>query len=673
MTYKKEDIESALDIPDYYREHVKKLKVKDNGQGMGLCPFHDDHKPSLSVNTNRGAFHCYVCGAEGSVFDFEMRLNGIDFKEALHSLGARVGIQASTQQRQIVKTYDYPDENNKLLYQTVRFKPKNFMQRRTDGKGGFIWNLKETPLVPYSLPAVLEADSVVATEGEKDADILTALGFTATCNPMGAGKWRHEFNKHFKGKRVAILQDNDEPGRRHAQQVAVNLQPIAESVKVIELPGLREKGDVTDWINTQRAEGKDDDKIKRELIEIIKQTLEWEEPKEEELIDSIPTLSEMASKDCTVKYIVEDLIPEQSITILYAPGGRGKTTLMIQVGHCVAEGIPFEGLTTKKTSVIYIDFDNPLNVIVEKAKRLGGGDNFYYWHVSHGLRPSKMDKNEWEIYKRLPQGSLLIFDTLKSCQGLDMNKDETMAFILERFRELRDMGFTIVLLHHTPKGSDTTPKNSTTITDNADHVLGLVPQEVDGEKDGILRFGCGDNDKSRYPKRHICLSFDGEVFEGVPDPDDARLLDMQNLIESLSQEGLPNQSRIVTRAKDRFGFNRTKTLNILNRGVGKYWKCTQIKEHKNQKVYALISVVQMSEGIGLTTEQLPENNKSVAQTTPSTDPQQHLENIELFSCQGGIRTTPTTGFNEAIQLSGISGQPKQVPTTEIVEVMEVIQ
>lgn len=221
----------------------------------------------------------------------------------------------------------------------------------------------------------------------------------------------------------------------------------------------------------------------------------------------MPTLSDIASLNLTVEYALEGLIPEKSNTIFYGKGGRGKTTLMMQAGYCIAEGIPFEGLTTKRMPVVYLDYDNPLNVIVNKAKRLGNSSNFHYWHISSDLRLPKMDINEWEIFKRLPNNALLIFDTLKSCQGLDMNKDETMAFILERFRELRDMGFTLVILHHTPKSSDTIPKNNTTITDNADHVVGLIPLIEEGEnnKDGILRFGCGDNDKSRYPKHHICL------------------------------------------------------------------------------------------------------------------------------------------------------------------------
>ena len=77
---------------------------------------------------------------------------------------------------------------------------------------------------------------------------MAGTGLTATCNPMGAGKWRPDFNQYFEGKQVVILPDNDEPGRKHAESVARHLHGTAKSVKILELPGLPEKGDVSDWL-----------------------------------------------------------------------------------------------------------------------------------------------------------------------------------------------------------------------------------------------------------------------------------------------------------------------------------------------------------------------------------------------------------------------------------------
>lgn len=629
----KQKVLENLNIRAYYSSELPGIRWNESGMGLALCPFHDDTRASLSINLHTGQFKCFGCDTKGSVFDFYMKRHGVDYKIAFNALAKEAGL-ATEPEKKIVKTYDYVGESGNLLFQTVRYEPKDFKQRRPDGNGGWIWNLRNTRLVPYDLPKVLKAESVVIAEGEKDAENLKALGFAATCNPLGAGKWSSEFNRHFVGKKIAIIPDNDEAGKRHAQLIARNLKPVAESIKIVELPNLGEKGDISDWLTQGHT--------KEELLDIIKQTPEWKESSEE-FISRIPTLSDIASLNLTVEYVVDGLFPQRSVSIVYGKGGRGKTTLLMQIGYCISQGIPFEGLPTKRLPVVYLDYDNPLDIIVEKAKRLGHSDNFYYWHISSDLKLPKMDSNEWAIFKKLPQNAFLIVDTLKSCQLLDMNKDETMAFILERFRELRDKGFTIAILHHTPKNSDTIPKNNTTITDNADHVLGLVPLIVEGENtDGLLWFGCGENDKSRYPKKHVCLSFDGELFEKVPDPEDTKYNDMVEVIAELLSKGgkLPNQSSIILASKERLNLSRPKIIELLNRGEGKYWTSKRLKEFKNQKVYEPVSVVKLSNPIyTLTTEQLPEKaNPVVKDGLPENIPQS-LDAVELSSCQRGILTT----------------------------------
>jgi 5S rRNA maturation endonuclease (ribonuclease M5) len=113
-------------------------------------------------------------------------------------------------------------------------------------------NAPAAQLVLYRLPELLAADPAVQVhlgEGEKDVDRLRALGLTATCNPMGAGTWRPEYNSNLQGRAVVILPDHDDPGRAHAQKVARSLHGIAASIKIVELPKLPEKGDISDWLD----------------------------------------------------------------------------------------------------------------------------------------------------------------------------------------------------------------------------------------------------------------------------------------------------------------------------------------------------------------------------------------------------------------------------------------
>ena len=140
-----------------------------------------------------------------------------------------------------------------MLFQVCRLEPKSFRQRRPDGKGGFIWGLKDARRVLFNLPAVVAAQTVVIVEGERDVENLGKFvpgGSATTCNPMGAGKWRDAYVEHLRGKTCFILPDNDKPGREHAATVAKSLVRVAETY-IIDLPPERNGRavkDASDWL-----------------------------------------------------------------------------------------------------------------------------------------------------------------------------------------------------------------------------------------------------------------------------------------------------------------------------------------------------------------------------------------------------------------------------------------
>ncbi|MGW8178460.1 MAG: hypothetical protein ACWGQW_06815 [bacterium] len=107
-------------------------------------------------------------------------------------------------------------------------------------------------------------------EGEKCVEALCRFGIKATCNDGGAGKWRPNHSKYLQGADVVILPDNDVPGRNHAEQVARLLSGVAKTVRVVELPGLPQKGDIVDWLATGHA--RDD------LLGLVEQAPEWDGP-----------------------------------------------------------------------------------------------------------------------------------------------------------------------------------------------------------------------------------------------------------------------------------------------------------------------------------------------------------------------------------------------------------
>ncbi len=183
---------------------------------------------------------------------------------------------ASNGKPRIVATYDYRDEQGQLLFQVCRREPgadrkkKDFRLRRPKAGGGWVWNIKGVRMVPYRLQELLAARSergVLVAEGEKDVNRAVSIGLVATTCAMGAGKWRPEYNDHFRGQSVYIVPDNDKPGRDHANQVAQSLYGIAKRIKVVELRSVPEKGDLSDWL--------DQGHTKAELIELVKAVPEW--------------------------------------------------------------------------------------------------------------------------------------------------------------------------------------------------------------------------------------------------------------------------------------------------------------------------------------------------------------------------------------------------------------
>jgi putative DNA primase/helicase len=234
-----------LDVK-YILSLLKGVKQDANGY-KALCPAHDDKEASLSVAQGNDGRILLYCHAGCDVKDITTAI-GIEVKDLFPQT-------SKTSKKEIECVYDYCDANGKLIYQAVRYKPKDFRQRQPDGKGGWIWNMKGVKPVPFKLPHVLSAikndEFIFIAEGEKDCNNLAALGLTATCNHGGAGKWRASHSKWFKaGAKVVVLPDNDEPGREHASKVARQLHDRGCKVKVIELPGLPPKGDVTDWLNS---------------------------------------------------------------------------------------------------------------------------------------------------------------------------------------------------------------------------------------------------------------------------------------------------------------------------------------------------------------------------------------------------------------------------------------
>lgn len=241
---------------DLILEKLSSAQKTGNGW-TARCPAHEDRSPSLSIregDDGRALLKCHagcsfqeICTAVG-LTPAEM-MSARD-ERPFHNHSSSKGRSGMEAHSKIVRTYNYQDETGKLIFQVVRMDPKTFRQRQPKLGGGWTWSVKGVRELPFQLPELLADGSlpVWITEGEKDVLNLARLGMLATCNAGGAGKWTSEHAEFLRGRDVIILPDNDEVGRKHAQQVALTLHGVAKSIRIVELPGLQEKGDVSEWI-----------------------------------------------------------------------------------------------------------------------------------------------------------------------------------------------------------------------------------------------------------------------------------------------------------------------------------------------------------------------------------------------------------------------------------------
>ncbi len=85
-----DEVRQRADIVEIIGAHVRLRRAGRNF--VGLCPFHNEKTPSFSVNAERGFYHCFGCGAGGTVFNFMMKIEGLSFPEAIRSLATRYGV-----------------------------------------------------------------------------------------------------------------------------------------------------------------------------------------------------------------------------------------------------------------------------------------------------------------------------------------------------------------------------------------------------------------------------------------------------------------------------------------------------------------------------------------------------------------------------------------------------
>jgi hypothetical protein len=369
--------------------------------------------------------------------------------------------------------YDYRDESGHLLFQVVRKLPKKFVQRQPDGDGGWTWSAKGIRKVPYRLPELLAAGAdqiVFVAEGEKDCDRLASLGLVATTNPGGAGKWRADMGAALKGRHVVVLPDNDEPGEEHAVDVARKLRGTAASVRVLRLPHLPEKGDVSDWLANGGS--------REALLELARR--EQDRPEAvvaDEDSSLVVDLSEWEESDLQERrWLVPGHFMRGVVTILAGPPGSGKSIVAIGFAVACALGRPYGRF--HPVGPLKVAIYNPEDDLMEQKRRISatlrqfaasprdlearllrifpsGRPELFLWGMNQQGAYDAIATSQWTELCNLcerHQPDILMLDPSAELATVPVNDTEGQRLTMSHYRALANrFSMSVVLIDHTAK------------------------------------------------------------------------------------------------------------------------------------------------------------------------------------------------------------------------------
>jgi hypothetical protein len=226
---------------------------------------------------------------------------------------------ANSNQKSVVATYDYKDAVGKLVYQVVRYDPKDFKHRQPDGNGGWLYKGSDRRVL-YRLPDLLKYPdgTVFVCEGEKDADRVAALGFCSTA--VASGKWTKDCLEALRGRDVVILEDNDETGRRKSLEAATALNGVAKQIRIVQLPGLAYGHDVSDWLKISSN-------TKDVLERVALDTANWRPTNIARPI--VQSSAEFTRNYVPPDYLIDGLLQRRYCYSLTARTGSGKTAIVL--------------------------------------------------------------------------------------------------------------------------------------------------------------------------------------------------------------------------------------------------------------------------------------------------------------------------------------------------------
>lgn len=495
------DVKKVADCRELFSQYFPENYHKT---GNCVCPWHPDSDPSLEIT--RDKLFCYGgCSTDGKpkkrdAIDLMMLVGGLSNFAATLKLARdlNVPIEATTaghgpKTRYALENasvvYDYHDLTGEIPFKVGRFpKPnsgKDFRPFTPNDRGQWTQGMKRVPRILYRLPELNEADPdlpVIFVEGEKDVDSVRELGFVATTSPGGSNGWNASVkdgaHEALKGRDVWLVGDHDQAGEQYVKGVAKTLDGVARSIRILTLPDLPEKGDISDFIETHGP-----DKTKEEVLSLARRTVP--------LRPANPRIEEMDTNELIEtaipppNWIIKDILSE-GLTMLSAKPKAGKSWMVHNLGLAIVNEIPALGhfpiVTSGKT--LNICLEDTLGSAKERMEMIIPSNNRYGHRIACGW-PSYDAGGLDELQKRLlndPKIRLISIDTYAKFRGRKGQNDDSYAGELADLNELYQIAtyfkVGILIVHHLKKSTTEDPLDqilgSTALAATCDSHLILV-------------------------------------------------------------------------------------------------------------------------------------------------------------------------------------------------------
>jgi hypothetical protein len=397
--------------------------------------------------------------------------------------------------------------------------------------------------IPYRLPELLAAlaqqamPDVFCPEGEKDCDTLAALGLIATTNSEGAtplkaktGKWTPELNKWFHGvRRLFLLADNDEVGRRFAEEKARALGNIVPDIRIVLFPDTPEGEDVSWWLTHGHT--------KDELLARCEAAPRWNEAELESVCADRVTMK-------AITWLWHKRFAIGKIGIIAGLPDEGKGQILCYIAARVTQGSGWpngEGSSLQGNVVILSAEEDPSDSLVPRLAAAGADLSrirFLKMVRDRDERTNQPRKRMFSLVSDLEKlrqkilevgdVKVILIDPITAYLGvgaIDSYRDTDVRAVLGPLKELaEELRAAIITVMHFNKKVDITNallriSNSLAFVGLPRHAYGVIDDAENARK---LFVRAKNNDAAKTDNQTLAFHF--SIREVGADPDSGELI-----------------------------------------------------------------------------------------------------------------------------------------------------